>query len=216
MKKNYSSDKDKQYINADKRSIFDKFLDEVKISVFSVLFVLLKEDSGGILYFALENLMDYIQMHEFIFNDKINSVWKADEVLTKIFDIISFFEISQYFGSAFNWGVYIATFYACIIGILLVVIDIFYVAYSFKRKRFSMLWPLHLLRNVVDLIVSVFFLPITEVLISIVECETDEETGKRVHSSFPEVECWKGFHIMHALLGLIVTTILVTIAIVVA
>lgn len=155
-------------------------------------------------------------MHEFIFNDKINSVWKADEVLTKIFDIISFFEISQYFGSAFNWGIYIVTFYACIIGILLVVIDIFYVAYSFKRKRFTMLWPLHLLRNVVDLIVSVFFLPITEILISIVECEKDEITGKSVHSSFPEVECWKKFHIMHALLGLIVTTIFVTIAIVVA
>ena len=62
-------------------------------------------------------------------------------MLKKIFDVFGFFEISKYFGSAFNWGIYIITFYACIIGILLVVIDIFYVAYSFKRKRFTMLWP---------------------------------------------------------------------------
>jgi hypothetical protein len=66
--------KEKQYLNADKRTSFDKFLDDVKDSVFSVLFVLLKEDTGGILYFAMENLIDYIQMHEFIFNEQINSV----------------------------------------------------------------------------------------------------------------------------------------------
>lgn len=42
MKANSSSNrnlKEKQYINADKRSGIDKFFDEVKQSVFSVLFV---------------------------------------------------------------------------------------------------------------------------------------------------------------------------------
>ena len=57
-------------------------------------------------------------------------------------------------------------------------LDILYVSYSFSRKKFAYTWPLDLLKSLVGLLVTVFFLPITETLISIVECSSgDGETG---------------------------------------
>jgi hypothetical protein len=49
-------------------------LQAIKKSTFSVLYVLLKEEDGGILRFFLENVIDYLQMFEFIFNEKVKHV----------------------------------------------------------------------------------------------------------------------------------------------
>ena len=63
------------YILGNEKSGIDKFLQDVKDSTFSVLFVLLKEEDGeGILVFSVQTIADYIQMLEFIFNEKINHV----------------------------------------------------------------------------------------------------------------------------------------------
>lgn len=131
---------------------------------------MLKEDDESILIYGIENGIDYLQMFEFIFNDKINHVWKASDVLKVIFDIFGFFSIGAYLGATITFGLYLVAFYLVIIGIILTVIDIIYVSYSFRRKRFSVTWPLTVLRNVVALSVTVFFLPITEFLIGMLEC----------------------------------------------
>ena len=82
-------------------------------------------------------------------------------------------------GNTISWNLYLISFYTCILAIVLTVLDIIYVSYSFNRKKFTVMWPLHVLRNVVTLSVTVFFLPITEFLISMVECE--QQNGELVH-----------------------------------
>jgi len=76
-----------------------------------------------------------------------------------------------------NYFGFVASIYALDVVILLVILDILYVSYSFQRKKFTVFWPLDLLRSgnflfyfivVASLLVTVFFLPITETLISIV------------------------------------------------
>jgi hypothetical protein len=56
--------------------------------------------------------------------------------------------------------------------ILLIILDIVYVFYSFKIKKFTITWPLAVLRSVTSTFVTVLFLPITETLMSIIACET--------------------------------------------
>lgn len=77
-----------------------------------------------------------------------------------------------------NYFTYIISVYTMLFIILLIVLDILYVSYSFSRKRFAIMWPLYVLRSVTSLVVTVLFLPITETLIGVIDCYTDPDTGK--------------------------------------
>ena len=112
-------------------------------------------------------------MHWFPFHRKISDIWKASSFLSIIFTIVGIFNITNYLPNI-NYLTFIVSVYILLGVILLIILDILYVSYSFSRKRFAMMWPLYVLRSVASLVVTVFFLPITETLISVIECNTDE------------------------------------------
>ena len=203
------------YLTTEK-SGFEKTLKDIKDSTFAVLFVLLKEEDGGIFSVFFENVIDYLQMLQFIFNNKIKRIWKADSVLDLIFEVFNFFAITQYFSGTLTWTLYLVIFYFCIGAVVLTVLDIIYVSYSFNKQIFTVMWPLVVLRNVVTLSVTIFFLPVTEFLIGMVECNNDPETGKSVHNLFPDVVCWQGTHILHGVIALIIIVVFVSISLIVA
>lgn len=84
-----------------------------------------------------------------------------------IFEFFNIFNLSNYM-PRINYSMYIASIYFMDIIILMIILDVLYVSYSFSKKKFSMTWPLDLLKSVASLFVTVFFLPITETLLSIV------------------------------------------------
>lgn len=106
-------------------------------------------------------------MHTFPFNHKIHTIWKATSFLEIIFVIVDIFEISNYL-PYFNYTTFMISVYFLLVIILLIVLDIIYVSYSFSKKRFAMMWPLYVLRSVTSLVVTVFFLPITETLVAVI------------------------------------------------
>ncbi len=57
-----------------------------------------------------------------------------------------------------DYTTFVVIFYVAILMVLLVIIDIFYVSYSFQQKKFKYVWPLKLLRTFCGLLVTVFFL----------------------------------------------------------
>lgn len=209
-------DKTDDLLLTPEKSGIEKFLKEMKKSAFAVIYVLLEEEDQGLFRLFIENAIDYIQMLQFIFHEKIQKAWKADGVLNAIFQIFGFFAVAQYFRGTFTLTLYLVVFYSCIIGIVLTVLNIVYVSYLLSTNKIGTLLPIKLLRNVMGLAVTVFFLPITEFLIEIVQCDTDPETGLTVLSSFPEVQCWAGLHILHSVTGMIATVVFVSISMVVA
>ncbi len=92
--------------------------------------------------------------------------------------------------------------------VVLLLLNIAYVAYSFKIKKFTYMWPLLLLRNIAQLLVTVFFLAITDVLIIVIQCTYNPE-GKLVNFYFSEVECWTGSHILHGINSVLILSIFV-------
>lgn len=57
-----------------------------------------------------------------------------------------------------DYTTFVVIFYVAILMVILVIIDIFYVSYSFQQKKFKYVWPLKLLRTFCGLLVTVFFL----------------------------------------------------------
>jgi len=62
----------------------------------------------------------------------------------------------------------LVAFYTAYTMVVLLILNIAYVAYSFKIKKFTLMWPLILLRNIAQLFVTVLFLAITDVLITVI------------------------------------------------
>jgi hypothetical protein len=89
--------------------------------------------------------------------------------------------------------------------ILLIILDIIYVSYSFSRNRFYWLWPLIILKKITSFVVTVGFLPITESLTSILQCYVDPTTGEFVIYGYNNINvvCWQGWYTFHAVLDLI-------------
>ena len=65
----------------EKGSSLDKFLKDLKETIFNVLFVLLKSDDDSLLMVFLGVSFDYIQMLNFPFHYKIQWLWKVDSFL---------------------------------------------------------------------------------------------------------------------------------------
>ena len=88
---------------------------------------------------------------------------------------LDFFQIT-YWLAKLSYITYLVVIYAMIFVICLVILDIFYVSYSFTKKKFAFVWPLKVLRSVCGLIVTTLFLPLLESFISIIHCSQHHDT----------------------------------------
>ncbi len=85
----------KKIVLEDNLSGFEKFSRDFKLSIFGVLFVLLKDDEEDLLFLYVSTFLDYAQMLFFPFSESVNSVWNATEFLSNIFTFFNFFQLTQ-------------------------------------------------------------------------------------------------------------------------
>ena len=203
-----SRESQKRSIITEEKQGFEKFTSELKESVFQVLYLILKDEEEGLIGFFFETALDYLQNLAFAFYEKIYSVWKASQLLNVIFNVFNFFQLQTYFGSAFTYTNYVIAFYLVVTVIILVFINITYVSYAFSKKRVSAIWPVIVLRSVASLVFTLFFLPITELLIGMLQCQSASDgSGMYVLANYESVECFKGSHIIHATVAIIITVL---------
>jgi hypothetical protein len=130
-------------------------------------------------------------MHSFPFNNKIIYIWKADSFLTNILNFVNVFSLSTYVPNL-SYFTLLVSVYVCLGAILLIILNIFYVSYSFSQNKFKFMWPVYLLRSVAYYFVTVLFLPITETLTSILSCYNEPTTNDYVIYGYNEIhiQCW--------------------------
>ncbi|EAR82219.2 PAS domain S-box protein (macronuclear) [Tetrahymena thermophila SB210] len=195
-------------------SSLESFFLKIKNISFQVLSVLLKNEEEEVLMVFIMTGVDYMQMHSFPFHAKLQHVWKATTFLQIIFQLFNVFHIKNYMPHI-NFVTYIIGIYFLDFIILLIILDILYVSYSFSQKKFSITWPLKILNQVTSYFVTVFFLPITENLFSVLECEKNAE-GVQSLATFETIECWKGWMLVHQIVTSLFNLIFVIISSIVA
>ena len=109
---------------------------------------------------AFESGLDFLQILAFPFNALVISAWNGGGSLTSLSGLFNKFSIGTYLPGA-PFGAFLIMLYGLIFIILLIVVDIVYVSYSFSKKKFRFTFPLVILAQVVPLFVTVLFLPIT-------------------------------------------------------
>jgi len=205
----------KQNYMTQEKTGFEKFSADLKDSVFQVLYLILKEEDDSLISLLVSVGFDWMQMGAFAFSDSISSIWKAEEFLQFVFDVFSFFQLGTYFESAFTYTNFLVSFYLFISVIVLMIVNIIYVSYAFSKKRVTAIWTVMILRSFTSLVFTVFFLPVTELMISMIECEYNDD-GNFVLSMFPGVICFQGSHLVHATVSILVTIVFSIIGFIVA
>jgi hypothetical protein len=140
----------------------------------------------------------------------MNFPWKSDSVLNYVQTFLEFFHVSTWYGRL-DITAFLVIFYLCLAVVVLVILDVFYVSYSFSQKKFAFVWPMQALRTVCSLFVTVLFLPFLETFTTMLRCDSNGQM-----TLFPDVTCWQGTHIIHACFAIIVSIIFILIAIVVS
>ncbi len=132
---------------------------DIRLTIYEVLFFLLKEEDSGVIKLAVMRIVDFFQLMVFPFSGNADFPWKAGSVYNNFESIIETFQIVNYL-SNFPWLTYLIVFYLGILLVLLVILDIIYVMYSLTRKNFAYLWPLKVLTSFCSIFVTVLFLPL--------------------------------------------------------
>ncbi|MDR3548610.1 MAG: hypothetical protein P4M11_10175 [Candidatus Pacebacteria bacterium] len=127
---------------------------------------------------------------------------------------LNIFQVNYYLGF-FNWIVYVGLFYLAIMLVALTIVDIVYVSYAISKKKFSYLWPIRALRSVCGLFVTALFLPLTELFFSMMACQSDD-AGVMVNTTASDIVCWQGMHILYSASAIVVSSVFLVIAIIVA
>ena len=222
MNKSHNVFGDNTYDDDSEKTALERFEQELKGTIFEVLFVLLKEEDTTFWKFVAMMIIDFLQLlGNFSFASSINWPWKSPSVLPYLQTFLDLFQIVSWCAQL-NFTTYIIVFYLCIFIVCLVILDIFYVSYSFSKKKFAFMWPLSALRSTCGLFVTVLFLPLLgiiyiyiyiELFTSMLSCK--EEDGEYRHSLFNDEKCWEGMHILHASFSILVSTIFINISLVV-
>ena len=105
----------------------------------------------------------------FPFNELVIDAWNGGDSLTSITNFFQKFNVSNYLPGA-PYQIFLTMLYGLILIILLILVDIVYVSYSFSKKKFNFTFPLVVLAQIVPLFITVLFLPITEILLNVVNC----------------------------------------------
>ena len=137
----------------------------LKQSIFDVLFVVLDKALGDshdvtITSLVYESGIDYIQMMQFPFNFTIIMVWNGGETLNNIFNLLSAVLSINTLMPGINYTAFLIFLYLVIFSIVIIILDIVYVSYSFTKKKFRFTLPLVLLARIVPLFVTFLFIPV--------------------------------------------------------
>lgn len=73
----------------------EKYFADIKMTIFNVLFVLLKDEEENMLILYFGTIADYFQMHTFPFNEKLHFIWKANSFLENIFKFFAIFDLGK-------------------------------------------------------------------------------------------------------------------------
>ncbi|CAD8151019.1 unnamed protein product [Paramecium pentaurelia] len=183
------------------RNGFQLYVDRAKNLIFTVTSQLLHEDQQPLTTSCLAIIIQYFQLTYLMFNSKIQNIWKNQPVSDAISYFLSCFLLSPYTNSS-NYSSLIILLYLCIGIFTLSTMLTFFIGLGLNKKKQENNWIKKGLKILINLFLSILYLPIIDVFISIIDCGFDEN-GVYVHNQFQDQECWVDTHILHGIVAII-------------
>lgn len=187
------------------KSLTEKIELEIKHIIFGVLFTLLKEEETSKLFAIIISFCMFLQLLIFPFNPNIAGIWKNEDVVDIIKSVSQVVQINYWFKTT-SWSLYIAIFYLCIVILIFVILNIFYVSYAFNRKKFNFMWPIYTLKIFLSFFINIAFYPFLDLFMSMMNCNQNKYKVLS-HAEFTDIECWSGIHILHSSFAILISIV---------
>ncbi len=134
----------------------------VKDSIFGVLYVLLKEENHSQSHSSLTHFilyfLEFMEFMIFSFQPRMKPLWYHEEI-TNVVSRFFYIPNILFYVTDKSQYVYLTVFYSFIVLVTIVIANIFFVYYSFRRQYFTVTWPLYVLKSIARIICTVLFVP---------------------------------------------------------
>ncbi|CAK66138.1 unnamed protein product (macronuclear) [Paramecium tetraurelia] len=187
----------KSSLDQDKSAI-DKIQNEVKLIYFKVTQSLLKEEEQSIVLNLLAIIIQFFQATYIIFNRQTWKIWQTFEVTEWLNKIFGYSMLVPYF-KMLSFPALVAMMYVCLGLVVFAFMLIFFLSYRLKS---AFTWPIYILRILIQMFLSILYMPIMDLFFSLIACTTDEN-GDNVNQIFNDVTCWQGVHIVHGIVSIL-------------
>lgn len=83
-----------------------------------------------------------------------------------------------------------------------------YLVLSNRNEKLSKTLPMAILKSIINLMLSILYMPIVDLFISVWTCEDS------YHYAFQNYECWTGSHTVHSIVAIIFLVIFYTLSVI--
>ncbi|RYG57561.1 hypothetical protein EON66_00090 [archaeon] len=186
------------------QSLASRMGDALSRGVFGVLFMMNKEDT------ATSNVVDFV-LYLVSFAQLASiplsiSFWSRVSLMAEIGSLASYFTVSSIV-KADSAVAALFTFFVSLGWVVTLLLAALYAAVAFVRSRFSVLWPLKLLRLTARISVGALNIPLLNMLTQVLVC-SESASGQLMWEQAGWV-CWTGQHMVWAVITLVVLVLFI-------
>lgn len=136
----------------------------------------------------------------------MNNIWQSSKIVLNLQKLLGYFHIVHYVRQGSS-SLFYTILFALFNIIFFQIMSFVFVAYFISLQKTVPNFLIRIVRVIWTFMNTIFLVPIIEIFLTIVVCETDGKTGNFVNHYYSDIECWKGTHIGMAaasILGLVV------------
>ncbi|CAD8069136.1 unnamed protein product [Paramecium sonneborni] len=192
-------------LNKKKKGGISQITYSAKQLIFTITLQLLNGEQQPKILNCLAIFIQYFQLTSFLFGENIWKIWKNLSVSQRIHSFLQCFLFSPYIQPQ-DYSSLVIMYYVCIGVFMFMTMLAIYKGLNVKKKKEENSWILLILKILINLFLSILFLPYIDLFISIIDCENDGN-GNYQHYYFPNQQCWQEAHIIHGIIAIIMILI---------
>ncbi|CAD8155764.1 unnamed protein product [Paramecium octaurelia] len=181
------------------------FMSRAKQLIFTITLQLLGGEQQPIIINCFVILIQYLQLASLLFGENFLRIWKNYHVSQGIHDFLQYFLISPY-TITLDYSSLMIIHYVCVGAFVIMNMLACFIGFNIRKRKEENSWILLILKIIINLFLSILFLPFIDIFISIIDCQEDGN-GNQVHYYFTDQQCWVGAHILHGIIAIIILLI---------
>ncbi|KAL0208193.1 hypothetical protein P9112_010780 [Eukaryota sp. TZLM1-RC] len=195
----YKVDHDRRWETDDTQGT-EQISSSIETSLFGLLYAMVKQNSVHKVASLIGLVVDFFLINTFAFSSSFN--W-GQYVVRPIRWFWDTFRILSW-----TWGgpLYITSFVVIILILIVILIDSFYVARVFRKGKFTVIWPISLLRTLIALSVTILYIPFLTILTTMVDCNI-------INNIFGTNSCFTYPHLIGAITAFVAIPVFILIAV---
>ena len=177
----------------------NKIKNSLKHSIYGVLYTLTKDLNTHFVLIVILSIIETCQFFAFSFHPVLQSSWnsKTNSRSNAFYTAFIKLHFVNYFLNSERQFPYLLLIYFFLLLLLVMIALIIYIAYSFNRGFFSLSWPISLLRMMLTFLLTIIYLPLLRLYLSIYQCDSETNNNFYINS----MKCFSDYHFIHVVLG---------------